>query len=509
MSLEKGHLDEICAWFAAGAGQGEPATVIETHAARVFLIGDHAYKIKKAVDFGYLDFSTPSKRAAALANELERNQAGAPGIYLAVHRVTRGPGGELTLDGPGEVLETVLKMRRFDPAAVLAIRPQWVNGDFAEALGRRIALFHSDAPRRPEGGGAASLRFVLDSNAAHLRTLPDLAGDLAERVIAAADLALEAAAPLLDARRAAGFARRCHGDLHLGNILAEAGEAVLFDCIEFNDALADIDVLYDLAFLVMDLIFRDQRAGAVRVLSGYLDEAARVDGDPVLDGLAALPLFASVRAVVRAHVSAQMGQAQNARAYLQAGLDHLSPGPAALIAIGGLSGSGKSSVARALAPGLGAEPGAIILRSDEIRKRLWGVGPKDRLPPDAYGPQGSERVYRVMIDEARRLLAAGRTVILDAVFLRRAERDAARALAAASAVSFIGAWLEAPAEVLRARVRVRAGDASDADERVVDEQVRLATGVIDWLSVDAVQTPAASAAQIRLRAAPSGIRSPG
>ena len=496
MALDPGHIDAVCAWLRAGAGGGTPAVVFETHAAFVFLIGDHAYKLKKAVDLGYLDFSTPARRAAVLQRELELNQAGAPGVYQAVQRVTRQSDGSLAFDGPGEPLEAVLRMRRFDPDAVLSSQPQVVQGDFAEALGRRIAALHGAAPPRPDGGGAGALEFVAQSNAAHLRALPDLAGALAEQVIALTQASLERLAPLLEARREAGFTRRCHGDLHLGNIVVEHGEAVLFDCIEFNDRLSDIDVLYDLAFLLMDLTFRDQRAGAVRVLNGYLDQAARQDAARPYEGLAALPLFLSVRAAVRAHVSAQMGQGAQGRAYLQAALDHLSPPPASLTAIGGRSGSGKSTVARALAPGLGAEPGAVILRTDEIRKRLWGAGPHDRLPAEAYAAEASQAVYAALIAEAQAALQAGRAVILDAVFLKPAERDAAEALAQGCGVPFTGVWLEAPADVLQARVTGRTGDASDANVAVVAAQLAMGAGEIDWAGMDASAAPQETARRI-------------
>jgi aminoglycoside phosphotransferase family enzyme/predicted kinase len=470
-------LAEVSAWLKAGAGTGAPADqVIQTHIGEVFLIGPHAYKIKRAVELGYLDFSTPEKRAWAIARELDFNRRAAPDLYQAVVMAQRGPDGAMAFGAEGE---SVLRMRRFDPEAVLARAPERVQGDFAEALGRQVAGFHAGA--EPRAGGAESLGYVARSNADHLRDLAQMLGaDEVETLIAATDAECERRRADLDRRAVAGQLRRCHGDLHLGNIMQEDGRAVLFDCIEFNDALSDIDVLYDLAFLLMDLAFRGQAAGANRVLNGYLDEAARSFGDEALRGLAALPLFLSIRAAVRAHVSAQQGDGQTGRAYIQTALAHLDWPAPVLHAVGGLSGSGKSTRARQTAPDLGAPPGAVVLRSDEIRKRLWGRAPREPLPPEAYAPGQSERVYGRMLDEARTALAAGRSVILDAVFLKPEERDAAEALAGEAGVAFDGLWLEVAPEVATQRLDARTGDASDADARVLQEQLTRDPGQVRW-----------------------------
>jgi uncharacterized protein len=489
-SIDPGAIEEIARFLGARADQ-----VIETHAARVFLVGPHAYKLKKPVDLGYLDFSTPAKRQAVIRRELALNKPGAPDVYMGVQMVTRERDGMLALGGQGSPLEAVLKMRRFDSSAVLSQRPETVKGGFAEHLGRTIARYHAAAEPTPDGGGAAALDFVIQSNAAHLRSLDALRGEDAEALIEATQGAFEMRAPLLDDRKAAGRPRRCHGDLHLGNIVVLDGQPTLFDCIEFNDVLSHIDPLYDLAFLIMDLCFRGQSEGAVRVLNGYLDQAARTSDD-ALAGMAALPLFLSVRAAVRAHVSAQMGDADKARAYLAAARAHLAPEAPSLAAIGGLSGAGKSTVARRLALKVGAAPGAVVLRSDEIRKRLWSVGPTDRLPPEAYAPGQSERVYGAMMLEAGALLAAGRAVVLDAVFLKEAEREACAALASQQEVGFAGAWLEASADVLRERVAARHGDASDADVAVLEQQLGLDAGKIAWLRLDAAVDPEVNAASI-------------
>jgi aminoglycoside phosphotransferase family enzyme/predicted kinase len=466
-------LAEVSAWLEAAADR-----VIQTHIGQVFLIGEHAFKLKKAVDFGYLDFSTAKARAWAIGRELELNRPTAPDIYQKVAWVTRQADGSLAFDGPGARLEAVLRMRRFDPEAVLANDPARVRGDFAEALGRQVAGVHAAALQRP---GVQGLGYVVQSNAEHLRALAgDLGAEAVEALIAATSAEFARRRGELDARAAAGLVRRCHGDLHLGNILAEDGRAVLFDCIEFNDRLSDIDVLYDLAFLLMDLGFRGQAGGASRAFNGYLDQAARAFGDSALTGLGVLPLFLSVRAAVRAHVNAQQGEVEDARAYVSAAQAHLQPAEPVLFAVGGLSGSGKSTLSRALAPRLGGPPGAVVLRSDEIRKRLWDHAPTDRLPKAAYAPEQSVRVYGRMLKEAALALGAGRPVVLDAVFLRAEERAQAEAAARQAGVAFQGVWLEAPRDTLETRLAGRAGDASDADARVLATQRERDPGVIGW-----------------------------
>ncbi|MDQ0463450.1 aminoglycoside phosphotransferase family enzyme/predicted kinase [Caulobacter ginsengisoli] len=477
---------QIAAWFA-----GVAERVIETSCARVYLAGELAWKIKRPVNFGFLDYSTGEKRFWALQRELSFNRAAAPDIYRRVVALTRAVGGGLELDGPGEVVEHALEMRRFDETAVLAEQPWTVDGTLAETLGRTVARYHAGAPvqRQSEGGGGMS--YTIRSNAEVLRGLGErLDGERVEALAAATFAAAERLKPLLEERVADGYVRRCHGDLHLGNVLLENGAPVLFDCIEFNDALSQIDVLYDIAFLLMDLDFRRRRDAAVRVLSGWLDESARPmkgggEDDSLWRGLAVLPLALSVRAAVRCHVQAYAGDLEAADAYLSVALAHLEPPPPALAAVGGLSGSGKSTFARLAAPGLGASPGAVVLRSDEIRKRLWGVGPLEALPSEAYAPGTSEPVYARMFHEAELCLKAGRAVVLDAVFLKAEERAQAAALAARLNLPFEGVWLDAPADVLRARVQGRSGDASDADVATLESQLRRDPGPMDWRILDA------------------------
>ncbi|HZZ31324.1 MAG TPA: AAA family ATPase [Phenylobacterium sp.] len=465
-------------------GQSERA--IETACARIFLAGGVAWKLKRNVDLGYVDFSTRERRKWALDRELEFNRDAAPDIYRRVRAITAKPGEDFAWEGDGEIVEYALEMRRFDDSAVLSNDPGAIDGAMAEALGRTIAGFHAKAPLRPEGGWSA-LAFTVGSNAHLLRDLTDgLDHHRVELLVARTAEELARQKHLLEARRDQGFSRRCHGDLHLGNILVEDGKPILFDCIEFNDLLSDLDVQYDLAFLLMDLDFRGRRGAGMRVLSAYLDAAARSFPDQLWAGLKALPLMLSVRAAVRAHVSAHAGDLALSRAYVEAAIAHLSPPPPVLAAVGGFSGTGKTTFSRAIAPALGASPGAIVLRTDEARKRLAGAGPLERLPPEIYTPEFYARVYDLVFDTARRLLKAGRAVVLDATFAEPALRARAEALAAECAVAFHGAWLQAPVAVLEARVGGRAGDASDATVQVLHDQIARHGGdSVGWMKVDA------------------------
>jgi aminoglycoside phosphotransferase family enzyme/predicted kinase len=482
---------EIVDWLTSRSDRA-----METACAHIFLAGETAWKLKRHRDLGYADFSTLERRKWALDRELEFNRPNAPDIYRRVRAVTRDANAGLVFDGPGEVLDYALEMRRFDDSGVLSVNPAALDGDLAEALGRMIARFHAEAPLRPDGGWAA-LSFTVGSNA-HL--LSDLKGQLDHRrvelLVARTMEALAHQKPLLEARRDSGFSRRCHGDLHLANILVEDGRPVLFDCIEFNDLLSDLDVQYDLAFLLMDLDFRGRRDAAVRAHSAYLDEAARSFPDTLWDGLAVLPLMLSVRAGVRAHVAAHSGDPDQSRAYVEAAIAHLSPAPPVLAAVGGFSGSGKSSFARAVAPGLGPAPGAIVLRTDEVRKRLTGAGPVDRLDRSVYTPEFYAQVYDTLFETARRALAAGRGVVLDATFTEPALRARAAELAASLGVPFRPAWLTAPQAVLEARVAARTGDASDADVAVLRDQIaRRGHESVDWPHVDAAGSAADAGAR--------------
>jgi predicted kinase len=268
------------------------------------------------------------------------------------------------------------------------------------------------------------------------------------------------------------------------------GQPTLFDAVEFNDEIACTDVLYDLAFVLMDLWRRQLPRHANTIWNRYLAETND------LEGIALMPLFLSCRAAVRAKTSAtaalvqldarQVSELEQlAREYLAMAERLLHPPSARVIAIGGLSGSGKSVLAMALAPSIGAVPGAVVIRSDEIRKRLCGVEPLQRLGPDGYTPEVSARVYATVEERAHLVVKNGHSAIVDAVHARPADRQAIERIAAAAAVPFTGIWLDAPEEVLIARATQRRLDPSDADESVIRMQRAQDPGVIDWHRIDA------------------------
>ena len=466
---------------------------IDTHGAVVFLAGERAYKMKRAVAFPYMDFSTLEKRHRLCLREKEINSRGAPGLYLDVVPVTRTATG-LTLNGDGEAVEWVLVMRRFDQDRLLSrlAEADRLSAETMTALADAVARFHDAAePRRDAANGAQAMRWVVTENGGEFAERADLFdAAVARRLTGRALEQLDRHAALLDARAAGGKVRLCHGDLHLRNVVLLDGRPTLFDAIEFNDAIACIDVIYDLAFLLMDLDHRGFRPFANLVMNRYLQRRDETEA------LALLPLFLSTRAAVRAKVAASLeavadndtdkaARRAEALAYFRRAEGYLQPPAPRLVAVGGLSGTGKTTLARALAPQLGAAPGALHLRSDVLRKQLAGVDELERLPPEAYTDEASAAVYAELLDRARQALAAGHAVVLDAVYARPEERAAVEALGREAGVGFTGLWLEAEPAVLKARVGARRGDASDATAAVVERQLSYDLGAISWHTIAA------------------------
>ncbi|MEZ5669455.1 MAG: AAA family ATPase [Alphaproteobacteria bacterium] len=478
---------------------------IDTHAAHIFLSADEAWKLKRAVWYPFMDLSDAARRHDCCVAEVELNRRTAPDIYLGVCAITRESGGGLAIDGGGAVVDWFVRMRRFDQAGLLdrLADAGALALDAMAMLAAEIAAFHAAAKARPDKGGAEALRWIVDDNCAEFREMPALvASEKVAALEAASHAQLDRVGALLDARRASGFVRRCHGDLHLRNVVMIDGRPTLFDCIEFSDDIACIDVLYDVAFMLMDLWVRGLKPHANALFNGYM---AATDQ---FGGLAALPLFLSARAAIRAKVLALEAAADGGDAdghgaeiarYLDLAESFARPAPPRLVAVGGLSGSGKSTLARALAPGLGPAPGAVVLRSDVARKHLFGVDPAERLPQEAYAPAVSARVYGLLMDRAAQCLAEGQAVVVDAVFDRPADRAAVAGVAADLGLPFAGFWLQAPEAVLTARVGARRGDASDADAAVVRRQLKLDTGEIAWARLDAARPAAEVAAQARMR----------
>jgi hypothetical protein len=465
---------------------GAPVTRIDTHAAVVFLAGQRALKIKRQVRFPFLDFSTLQKRKTACEAELTINGAFAPALYRRVLPVTREANGSLALGGEGTPVEWVLEMSRFDETQTLdrLAEAERIDADLADALGRAVAAAHAAARPVADFGFADRLAEVIEQNEQELLGFAALFDQADVNALTARSReALARLRPLLTAREGEGLVRRCHGDLHLGNIVLIDDAPVLFDAIEFDERIATTDVLYDLAFLLMDLIERDLVPAASTVLNRYLAETRRPSD---LDALAALPLFMATRAAIRAKVTAARA-AQSARAYFALAQQLIDPPSPRLIAVGGLSGTGKSVLARALASAVPPLPGAVVLRSDVERKALFGVAETEPLPPDAYRMEATRRVYALLGEKARRVLAARHSAVVDAVFARADER--ADIEAAAGGAPFQGLFLTADLATRIARVGSRSADASDADADVARAQEDYALGELSWEQVDGSGTP--------------------
>ena len=465
---------------------------IDTHAASVFLAGERALKIKRAVRFPVLDYSTLAKRKAACEAELEVNHPYAPEIYRRVVPITREAKG-LAIGGGGEAVEWAVEMRRFDETQTLDHLAERgaLDAALADALGRAVARAHAAAPLAADFDFVAELGKIIGQNDAELRETPELFAPAAVASLARdAQNALARVKPLIAARERNGFVRRCHGDLHLGNIVLIGGKPALFDAIEFDPKIASGDVLYDLAFLLMDLVERGLSNLANAVFNRYLNETRR---DETLDALAALPLYLSLRATIRAKVAAEKlkqgdaSVAQSARDYFALAEAFLKPVAPRLLAVGGLSGTGKSLLARDLAPLIAPAPGAVWLRSDVERKTLFGASETERLPQSAYSAEATARVYASLAAKARRIIAAGHSAVVDAVFADPAERAA---IEQTSRGAFHGLFLTASLATRLARVGGRRGDASDADAEIARRQQHYDLGVMKWTEVDASGSPA-------------------
>lgn len=497
--VEQRHGADVSTWLACGAAFAAPGPVerIDTHAASIFLHGDCAWKIKRPVNLGYLDFSTPEKRKAALDAELRLNRRTAPDLYVAVHPIQDDGQGGLTLDGEGPARDWVLEMRRFPDDALLshALARDAVDdgalGDLADAL----VDFHRRAAIADVPCGSTRLRTVIDGNARAMARFsqllpPDRVAGVNRTLYASLDDHFQ----LLNVRRREGKVRHCHGDLHLANIAVIDGRLVPFDCLEFDDELATCDVLYDLAFLLMDLWEQGYAGAANLIYNRYLDLSAF---DEAAVGL--MPLFLAVRACVRAHVEAAQAReegdagdaAKRALRYLDFAECVMAAPDPRLVAIGGLSGTGKSTLARALGCHIGRAPGARILRSDVLRKRIAGVAPEVRLPPRSYTAGTAQTVYREIERLATQALAAGQCVIADATFRRDDERDRIAEVARQAGVAFHGLWLRLDDRERFARVEARPPEASDADLTVARSQTDAPVPLSDrWTCLDTVGTVA-------------------
>lgn len=482
---------------------GNPATHggadvrrIETHAAVVFLAGDRALKVKRAIQYPFLDYSTLAKRKAACDEEIKINRPSAPQIYQRVVSIRQGLDGSFSIDGDGPPVEYAVEMIRFDENATLdhlahtgALDPALVV-DLADT----IASSHKAAPAAAASDWIGSIPSIIAGNTTAFRASGRLPTNDINELETASQTEFERIQVRLKNRGHLGLVRRCHGDLHLANIVLIEHKPILFDAIEFDPAIASVDILYDLSFALMDLLHYGRRTEANILLNRYLTKTFEDN----CGGLATLPLFMSMRAAIRANVllarldGHQADEATvllEARPYFALARQLISPSPPTLVAIGGLSGTGKTVLARALAGTIDPPPGALILRSDVTRKQYFQAHETQRLPEHAYQPQVAGIIYQILTERAERILSQGHSVILDAVFAKPAERSAVAAIARRFGLPFVGLFLVSDLATRMKRVGQRAGDASDATIELVKYQEDYNVGPIDWHVIDASGTP--------------------
>lgn len=466
--------------------------LLETHISWVILAGDYAYKLKKPLDLGFLDFSSLAKREYFCHEEVRLNSRLAPDIYLGVVPIVGSPAriGEEDAQLAEPVLEWAVKMRAF-PAEATLDRVVDIRTEQIDRIADRVAIFHAGITKTPEScdfGSPAAVAAPVAENFRQLRALlaprsaPNAAAPLLDRLEA---WSLEEGRRLAEhfaARKAGGYIRECHGDLHLGNIAWVTGPGasgpIIFDGIEFNPGLRHIDLISEVAFLCMDLVHRDRAALAWRFLDRYLQHT----GDYA--GLAALPYYMAYRAVVRAKVAAILASEQaagaadfsQARGYLELA-ERFSRRPSPmLLLMHGVSGAGKTWFSQALLERLPGDIPCVRLRSDVERKRLFGLAPladSRVLQEDIYSREAGERTLARLLTLSRELLSQGFRVIVDATFIKRNWRAPFQDLAEAHAQPWFIVALEATVEVLQQRVLARQAqgrDASEADLAVIAAQ---------------------------------------
>ena len=485
-SDESERQEALVAAFTAGSvgGAPRPITRVDTHLSHVFLTGDLAFKLKRAVRLPFADFKSCEARRAACEAELAVNTPLAGPLYLDVRPVTRATDGTFCIGGGGTVIDWVVAMRRFDQSDQFdqLARAGKLTRGLVEGVVDVVARAHAAARTNLLMGHTADYRHVIEG----LRQTEEHG---------AARLGLHAASPLLferldfelahlsdliEQRRREGKVRRGHGDLHLRNICLFEGHPTPFDALEFDARLATTDVIYDLAFLLMDLRRLGLAAHANAAMNRYWDAA---NEDETALGL--LPFFMALRSAVRMAVAMEVGDLAEAQTYRALSLDLLERRRPVLVAIGGLSGVGKSAVAEAIAPVLSGVAGARLLRTDVLRKRKANLRLEEKAEEKTYAPEQRAEIYREMAARAAAAVGAGASAVADATFLINSSRDAIAD--AARGAHFRAYWLDAPFSVRVARVMKRAGDASDADVTVAAAQEEPDTLPSAWRRVNANQ----------------------
>ncbi|MDH5469048.1 MAG: AAA family ATPase [Gammaproteobacteria bacterium] len=457
--------------------------LVETHISWVILTGDYAYKIKKPVDLGFLDFSTLDKRRFYCEEELRLNRRLAPDAYLDVLPITGTP-EQPVLGGQGDAIEYAVRMVQFDQDAQLdrVLRRGELEPRQLDAIARLVAGFHKTiavAGKDSDYGEPATVCHAVEENFQQIHKClpPGESATQLEHLQAWSAMACDRLDTVFSRRKAGGFVRECHGDMHLRNLAWVDGRPLVFDCIEFNPQLRWIDVISEIAFLVMDLQDRDQARLAWRFLNSYLEDC----GDYA--GLEVLPFYLAYRAIVRAKVEViraaqpaiatdeQSAAMKEFHAYLQLANNYTLASRPVLIITRGLSASGKSTVTQALLEQLGA----IRIRSDVERKRLYDVpaeiDARSGVGEGIYAAEAGRQTYEKLAELAGQVLAAGYTVIIDAAFLKTEQVTQFRKLSESTQVAFVILECTAPADILRQRIAGREKGVSDADLSVLEYQL--------------------------------------
>lgn len=461
--------------------------LIETHISCILLTGGIAYKFKKPVDLGFLDFSTLERRREDCEVELQLNRRLAPSLYLDVTAIT-GSAEAPQLDGPGTPIEYALKMKQFDDSRRLdrLAADDRLTGEQIDQVALTLARFHQGLAPAPPDSGYGSFEGIAERIRENFNQIsariddPDLLSRL-EPLRQWSEAQLEQHQDDFEQRRREGWIRECHGDLHLANMVDIDGQVEIFDCLEFSSDLRWIDTLSEIAFLLMDLDYQGRHDLAWRFLNEYLEYANDYMGLSLLDD------YRVYRAMVRAKVAAidheqHRDDAQRAAAarhelgrhlkLAQAYTQRLDATP--IVLMHGLSGSGKSRLAQQLAETCNC----IRIRSDVERKRLLGLSPLDSTRAEgaaaAYRPEVSRKTYQRLQALAYGIVDAGLPVFVDATFLEREQRQSFIRLARVAGIPLIILDVAAPEPVLRERIQARArrgGDPSEADLAVLDHQL--------------------------------------
>lgn len=458
----------------------KPIKVVETHISWVILTGNYAYKIKKPIDPGFLDFCSLERRRYFCRREIILNRRLAPHVYKRVIPIT-GSADNPQLGGDGEVIEYAIQMRQFDETLLLGRVASTLTGAQIDSLAETVGEFHNGidvALHRDPFGRPEVVRDAAVQNFAAITLQMKRESSAIGRLRAWTECQFDQLEEVIEQRRHRGMVRECHGDMHLGNMFLEYGKPVIFDCIEFNDSFRFIDIMNEVAFTVMDLMLHRRSDLAFRFLNGWLEQT----GDYA--GLRLLPFYFVYRAMVRAKVECirahEAGENSGDADCHRQEFEHLvnlatqfaEPQSPTLIITHGFSGSGKTSGTQRL-----VEQGAVRLRSDVERKRLYGLGPGASSSGRIYAPSDTTRTYGQLQTLARDILEAGFTAVVDATFLRKAQREQFRQLAFCLGVPFTILDFQVSEDVLRQRVRQRTAQgkgASEADESVLELQFETA-----------------------------------